>query len=407
MLILETAVLLPDVFPTDPIAYTVGPITRHLHPLGYFENTPDSKESVFNWFLPSTSAMAALLRDVGFSNVSLVEVRGDRATFAASLTLESGPSAVPLDSLMTFRMRAENIGLTTWRATGADAGTNKGAVSLGMHLLRGEEGVEWDFGRTSLRHDLPPGDAEIVTVEVYAPSEPGAYILEFDMIAEHLSWFEDIGSVIVRHTLEVEDFEYRIPWFRLEGLLDGLETRGMKVLAQASCAELVDLATQALTQFPDADAAAVQTAFRWILGFRPDESAVAKLSRLSGGRSARFPIVVRHLLGRPEFGEVPSAPKAERLAGLANRIPIGLDDTVHAGVTCQSFPDEAAMARHVLREGRTLGDEQFVHLAYERVLGREAETEGAENAVTKLSAGDLNRPHLLRELFWSEELRGS
>lgn len=421
-LILETAVLLPDAPSTGPINYTVGTLTRQIHPLAYVENDPGSKESVFNWFLPSSSAMAALLRDVGFSEVSLVEERGDRATFscrkakgrsdigslesyAASLTLESGPVAVPPDSLMSFRIRAENTGLTSWRAA-ADAGTGIPAVSLGIHLLRGDEEVDWDFGRTSLREDVPPGHARILTAREYAPSEPGSYILEFDMIAEQLSWFEDFGTLVLRHSLEVEDMEWRVPWVRLEGLREGVETRGLHVSAQASCAELVDLAARTLAPFTEVEATAVQTAFRWVLGYRPDVMEEAALFRLSGGRSERFPIVIRRLLWRPESGEIPDPLPEETRAGLANRIQIDQNDVEPAGVASQSFAGEAAMARSVLRDGRALGDEEFVHFAYERVLGRGVDSEGASNAIGKLSAGDLNRPHLLRELFWSEELRG-
>ena len=37
-----------------------------------------------------------------------------------------------------------------------------------------------------------------------APAEPGRYRLEFDMVSEHLAWFEDLGSEVVRHELTVE-----------------------------------------------------------------------------------------------------------------------------------------------------------------------------------------------------------
>jgi tRNA (mo5U34)-methyltransferase len=420
MLILETAVLLPEVFAAAPTPFPVGSITRTLHPLGYFENTPDSKESVFNWFLPSTSAMAALVRDVGFSEVSLVEVRGDRGTFlcrkfagaavaislesfAAALRVESGPRAAPRDSHLTFRVRAENVGLASWRAS-ADRGAQKGVVSLGMRLLQGEEEVDWDFGRASLPHDLAPGDAEILTLQFHAPSEPGVYFLEFDMIAEQISWFEDFGSAVARHTLSVEELGDGIPWFRLEGLLYGLESRGLKVPREASCPELVELAARTLAQLSAVDPAAVETAFRWILGFQPDESTSAGLRLLTRGQSERLPIVVRRLLTRADSREVPEAPSGECLVALGRRIECAKAEQ-RPVATCGSFPLEAAMARLLLEEGGDLDDERFVRLAYRRVLGREADPEGAGNAVAKLSVGETNRPHFLRDLFWSEELR--
>jgi len=37
-----------------------------------------------------------------------------------------------------------------------------------------------------------------------APSSPGNFVLQFDMVSEHLAWFEDLGSEVLRHRLVVE-----------------------------------------------------------------------------------------------------------------------------------------------------------------------------------------------------------
>jgi hypothetical protein len=34
---------------------------------------------------------------------------------------------------------------------------------------------------------------------------PGRYVVEFDMVAEHVAWFEDFGSGTLRHELLVEE----------------------------------------------------------------------------------------------------------------------------------------------------------------------------------------------------------
>jgi hypothetical protein len=42
-------------------------------------------------------------------------------------------------------------------------------------------------------------------VTVPAPSTPGKYQLEFDMVSEYLTWFEDAGATIpLVHRIEVE-----------------------------------------------------------------------------------------------------------------------------------------------------------------------------------------------------------
>jgi uncharacterized membrane protein len=55
-----------------------------------------------------------------------------------------------------------------------------------------------------LPRDLEPGEAAKVEIKLRAPETPGHYIVEFDMVAEHVTWFEDHGSGTLRHGLLVE-----------------------------------------------------------------------------------------------------------------------------------------------------------------------------------------------------------
>lgn len=221
MLIIETAIMPPRQTPKS-FAYSFGSAKTVLHPLAYVENPPDAKEQVFNWFLPSVDALTALLRDTGFAEVELVEVKDDRAVvvchkakgktaadvalkhFIAHLKLEAGPPTSRASSELVFHLRVENVGLARWPAAGS-APTGKGAISLGSHLLRDtEEEVDWDYGRARLPCDLEPGETVNVEFKVRAPETPGRYIVEFDMVAEHITWFEDHGSGTLRHELVVE-----------------------------------------------------------------------------------------------------------------------------------------------------------------------------------------------------------
>jgi hypothetical protein len=49
--------------------------------------------------------------------------------------------------------------------------------------------------RTPLTARLAPGDEQIVPVWVDAPREPGRYLLEFDLVHEHVRWFENPSTV--------------------------------------------------------------------------------------------------------------------------------------------------------------------------------------------------------------------
>jgi tRNA (mo5U34)-methyltransferase len=221
LLVIETAIMPPAATPKS-FAYSFGAMKTILHPLAYVENPPESKEQVFNWFLPGVEALTALLRNAGFAEVELIEEKDDRAVvicrkargkgvaggalqhFVAELKLLDGPRTGRVSAEQTFRLRVENIGLTRWPAAG-DAGTGTGAIYLGSHLLREtEEEVEWDYARARLPRDLEPGDTAEIELKVRLPKTPGKYILEFDMVAEHVTWFEDHGSGTVRHELVVE-----------------------------------------------------------------------------------------------------------------------------------------------------------------------------------------------------------
>lgn len=222
LLVVETAIMPPERTP-ESFAHPLGEAEMRLHPLAFVENPPAAKEQVFNWFLPGTEALRALLRNVGFDEVETVEVKNERAVMVcrkvgragegepdvlhhsvASLSLLEGPTRCKPSEEIHFRVRAENTGLARWTARG-EAPNDRGAVLLGSHLLReDEEEIAWDYGRAHLPGDVGPGESVEFTVSVRAPSEPGRYVVEFDVLAEHVAWFEDFGSGTLRHPLSVE-----------------------------------------------------------------------------------------------------------------------------------------------------------------------------------------------------------
>ena len=193
-----------------------------VHLLAYVENAPGSKEAVYNWFLPSVGAARALLLGVGFESVEVDLYKPERAVFVcrktgehsdsrrdlealrAALTLEEGARRCRAGEGIVFRLRAENVGSARWLAAG-EGERGVGAVRLGAHLLRADgTEVSWDWGRGSLARDVEPGEAATVEIALRAPDEAGDYVVEFDMVSEHLAWFEDSGSQVYRQELKVE-----------------------------------------------------------------------------------------------------------------------------------------------------------------------------------------------------------
>lgn len=217
LLVVETAIMPPERTPAS-FTHPLGTSEMRLHALACVENPPEAKEQVFNWFLPGVESLRALLHNTGFDETEVVEVKNERAVivcrktktradvrhhYVAALALESGLSRCRPGEEITFALRVENAGLARWSIAGDDA-NGRGAVHLGAHLLRAdEEEISWDFGRSDLPRDLEPGEAAQIELRLHAPLEPGSYVIEFDMVAEHVAWFEDFGSGTLRHALDI------------------------------------------------------------------------------------------------------------------------------------------------------------------------------------------------------------
>jgi tRNA (mo5U34)-methyltransferase len=221
LLVLETAIYPPDKAP-ESFVYAQGGTEPTLHPLAYVENLPDAKEAVFNWFLPTPAALSALLRNVGFDEVKVFPiVQSDRAVFAcrkrqpypdshaisyleSRLALISGPSTCRPNDELRFHLRLHNSGYARW-LSGSKGVTKKGDVHLVAHLLgEDEQPISWYHAGAFLPHDVPPHETVEVEIVLRAPESAGIYLLQFDMVSEHLAWFEDLGSEGLKHQLLVE-----------------------------------------------------------------------------------------------------------------------------------------------------------------------------------------------------------
>lgn len=202
--------------------YVVGGLRRPLHTIGWIENPPEVAESAYNWFLPSLDGAVALLKAVGFREVSVFAVNGDRAVIvcrdpdttvesgatgalSANLQLVDGPTTCRPGEHLRYRVNVGNQGSAPWRAR-PDHGSDEGVVRLGAHLLPPDDGdiPVWDFGRADLDADVPPGGEVSMDITLRAPDRPGRYQIEFDMVAEQVAWFEDRGSPVIRSDLRVD-----------------------------------------------------------------------------------------------------------------------------------------------------------------------------------------------------------
>lgn len=85
-----------------------------------------------------------------------------------------------------------NRGLVTWRPDALRP------VALSYHWLepRTRRVVRYNGHRTELPGPLEPGQSARIDAYVQAPSQPGSYILAWDMVTEQGGWFSERGSPV-------------------------------------------------------------------------------------------------------------------------------------------------------------------------------------------------------------------
>jgi hypothetical protein len=87
----------------------------------------------------------------------------------------------------TISVEVTNAGSATW--------PGDGSIALGNHWLSGDcEMLIWSDGRTLLPSSLSPMGRVQLDLELQAPSQPGDYLLEIDLVEEGITWFKEKRS---------------------------------------------------------------------------------------------------------------------------------------------------------------------------------------------------------------------
>ncbi|MGE0845703.1 MAG: AMP-binding protein [Flavobacteriaceae bacterium] len=98
-----------------------------------------------------------------------------------SLDLRAGERA-------SVAVKVKNISSAPWEPF------ERSGLALGNHWLSGDGAiVVWSDGRTPLTRALRQGERAFMTLDVVAPSEPGDYLLEVDMVEEGVRWIAEIA----------------------------------------------------------------------------------------------------------------------------------------------------------------------------------------------------------------------
>ena len=112
--------------------------------------------------------------------------------FRAEVIVLDPPTSLKPGAKATLTIKIKNLSSSVWFAR--ELGMSPFQLSVGNHWVD-DKGriVIHDDGRSPLVRDLRPGEATETSMDVNAPTQPGDYQLEVDMLQEGVSWFGERG----------------------------------------------------------------------------------------------------------------------------------------------------------------------------------------------------------------------
>jgi hypothetical protein len=117
-----------------------------------------------------------------------------RADYSVTQLRQLAPNA-----LVQVPVTVDNRGLVTWRSAGLRP------LALSYHWLdpATRRVVRYNGRRTILPEPVQPGGRLLLDAQVQAPQQAGQYILAWDMVIEHSSWFSELGTPMAEVSVTV------------------------------------------------------------------------------------------------------------------------------------------------------------------------------------------------------------
>jgi hypothetical protein len=124
------------------------------------------------------------------------------SAFRAGISISDPGRTMEPGSQQVIRLRVRNLSDTTWPMCGTAEGDFR--IKVGNHWFDEKENtiVEHD-SQAVLPRDVTPGSEILVTQLITAPTEPGSYILENDLVQQGVAWFKVKGSLPHRIRVDV------------------------------------------------------------------------------------------------------------------------------------------------------------------------------------------------------------
>jgi len=124
--------------------------------------------------------------------------------YREEITAINAPAVMRPGEKVSIRFKVKNLGYSTWPAVGNQEGRYQ--VNIGDRWLNADATTEINGldGRTAMPADLAPGNEVELPLSITAPSNPGDYVVEIDMVHEGVTWFYERGARPLRLRVRVE-----------------------------------------------------------------------------------------------------------------------------------------------------------------------------------------------------------
>ena len=124
------------------------------------------------------------------------------SAFVAGITIVSPPDTLEAGVFTVLTVRVTNLGDATWPHD-IPAGRH---ICVGNHWVRDDGTMAMlDDGRAYLPRSVGPAETVDIALTIQVPETPGRYVVEIDLVQEHVSWFSQRGSSTARTTIEVTE----------------------------------------------------------------------------------------------------------------------------------------------------------------------------------------------------------
>lgn len=144
------------------------------------------REAVRRPLLPVALYLAVLGVFVASDEISRIRFGGESASDFYRATYET-PRQLALDpgARVPVRVKVTNVGRRPWG--------KEEAIHLSYHLYEDAARPLVDGPRTSLPRDVRPGESVTLEATLLAPARAGEYLLMWDLVHEHTTWFSGQG----------------------------------------------------------------------------------------------------------------------------------------------------------------------------------------------------------------------